>query len=421
MSRSSGGQPSIAYVMTHYPRVALSFISGEIDEIEALGATIHPIAMNIPGEEDLLSEDARARRAKTHYLKRGWGGLLGTFAATFLRHPVGMTRLVTKALTSARGDIPLSARRMSHLVQAATVAEICHRRGIPHLHAQFGQAPATIAWFASEILNHRRAGSARWSFTIHGFHDFVNETVARLDLKAASASFVVCVSDFTRSQLYRLLHPSLWSRAHVVRCGIDLAHFAPRDPRPPSSPPKVISVGRLSSEKGQVILLRACKLLIDRGIDVRLTFVGSGPLEELIRSEASSCGMDRHVRLTGELPAEAVRQELEDSDLFCLTSFAEGLPISIMEAMAVGVPLVATSIAGIPELAVDGATALTVPPGNVEALAEAIGRLLSDTQLRDRIVASARKQVEAQHDRHRNAAALYELFASQSEVSGGRV
>ncbi|HET6942078.1 MAG TPA: glycosyltransferase family 4 protein [Sphingomicrobium sp.] len=409
--------PAIAYVMTHYPRVALSFLSGEIDEMEARGATIHPFAMNLPDEADLLSEEARSRSSKTRYLKRRWGELLGTFASTALRHPIAMTKLIGTAISSARGDLPLTVRRFSHLVQAASVARECDRRAIRHLHAQFGQAPATITWFASEIMNFPNKNGASWSFTIHGFQDFVDETIARLDLKAESAAFVACVSDFTRSQLCRLLHPSRWSRARVVRCGIDLSHFQMRAARPQSSPPRLISVGRLSSEKGQIVLLRACKLLAGRGAKVHLTLIGSGPLEGLIRDEIAKEGMGDYVELTGELPPDEVRSKLEGSDVFCLTSFAEGLPISIMEAMAVGVPVIATSIAGIPELVVNGDTGLLVPPGNVDALAEALEKLLGDAKLRDKIVGAGRKRVEERHDRHRNGQAMFDLLTNRAEVA----
>lgn len=403
--------PNVAYVMTHYPRVALSFISGEVDGMEALGATIHPFAMNKPGPEDLLSEDARARYAKTVCLKADVEKLVGNFFSVAFRHPIGMAKLIGKALGSARGDVPLMARRLSHLLQAATVARVCRKRGIQHVHAHFGQAPATIAWFAAEMM--KLDGQATWSFTIHGFQDFVDETIARLDLKAESAAFVVCISDFTRSQLCRLLHPSLWGKAKVVRCGIDLDQFAQRKAKPLSSPPRIISVGRLSSEKGQVVLLRACKLLVERGVPVQLTFVGSGPLEQLLRDEIAASGLQDHVQLRGELPGEEVRKELEQSDLFCLTSFAEGLPVSIMEAMAIGVPVIATSIAGIPELAVNRETALTVAPGNVEQLANAIETALRDEKLRKTMIAAARTKVADAHDRHANVAQMYALMSAE--------
>ena len=401
--------PSIAYVMTHYPRVALSFISGEIDQMEKLGATIHPFAMNSPDEADLLSDDAKARSAKTQYLKSRKATLVSDFLSTAVRHPVGTAKLVGKAMSSARGDVPLMARRISHLLQAVSVARTCRERNIRHLHAHFGQAPATIAWFAAELM--KLDGSTTWSFTIHGFQDFVDETIARLDLKAESAAFVVCISDFTRSQLCRLLHPSMWSNAKVVRCGIDLNLFTMRQDRSRSSPLKIVNVGRLSSEKGQVVLLKACNMLVDRGMPLHLTFIGSGPLEQLLRDQICAFGMAGLVELRGELPAAEVRRELEQSDLFCLTSFAEGLPVSIMEAMAIGVPVVSTAIAGIPELAIDGETALTVAPGNEEQLAEAIASALNDADLRAKIIPAARTKVEEAHDRTRNSRQLYELFA----------
>ena len=166
--------PNIGYVMTHYPRVALSFISGEIDEMEALGVTIHPFAMNAPDEADLLSDEAKARSAKTQYLKRHKAKLAGDFLAIALRHPIGTAKLLGTALSSARGDVPLMARRLSHLTQAASVAKACRERNVAHLHAHFGQAPATIAWFAAELM--KLDGPATWSFTIHGFQDFVDET-----------------------------------------------------------------------------------------------------------------------------------------------------------------------------------------------------------------------------------------------------
>lgn len=404
----------IAYVMTHYPRVALSFISGEIDGMEADGVTIHPFAMNLPDKADLLSEEARARYARTIYLKRSWSKLLGTFLKTFAAHPIASTKLIFTALRSARGDVPLLAKRLSHLLQASQLARTCRERGIARLHAHFGQAPATITWFAGEILNFDADRRAAWSFTIHGFQDFVDETIARLDLKARSADFVVCVSDFTKSQLCRLLHPSLWQRAHVVRCGIDLDQFGMRKARGQASPPRIISVGRLSSEKGQVVLLQACKLLIDRGVDVRLTLIGSGPLEDLLREQIRLAGLEEVVDLPGEKPADEVRAELENADVFCLPSFAEGLPISIMEAMAVGVPVVASAISGIPELVVNKETGLTVPPGNAEEFANAIESLLKDDGARGAMISAARKRVERRHDRTTNVRQMRALFDAEA-------
>jgi colanic acid/amylovoran biosynthesis glycosyltransferase len=406
---------TVAYVMTHYPRVALSFIANEIDALQRLGMIVHPLAMNLPDAADLLSQEAQARQARTTYLKQSPARVAGALLRQFLRHPLRMNGLACRAIASARLDLALIARRLSHLAQAALAADHCRREGIRHLHAQFGLAPATIAWFAAEILNFPERGPrASWSFTIHGFHDFIDEANARLDLKAASAAFVVCVSDFTRSQLWRVSDPRHWSKAQVVRCGIDLTAFAFRQPKSPGSKPRILSVGRLSPEKGQLVLLQACRKLADTNIEFELAFVGGGPFEPSIRAEIERLGLTDSVHLLGERPAEEVRQLLDQSDVFCLSSFSEGLPISIMEAMAVGVPVVTTSIAGIPELAVHGETALTVPPANVDALAEALTGLLRDRELGKRLAEAARQRVERMHDLDTNASRLLELFRDQS-------
>lgn len=402
---------AIAYVMTHYPRVALTFIAGEIDALERRGMRIEPFAMNLPSGEDLGSHDLRRRRDRTTYLKESWSAALLALAEHILKHPIKSSLLAIKAVSSAKWDLALMARRLSHLVQAARLAKLCTSAGARHIHAHFGQAPATIAWFACILMNFRSNAPVTWSFTIHGFQDFVDEAVARLDLKAHSAAFVVCVSDFTRSQLCRITPPNLWDGFHVIRCGIDLKQFALRPARPLPTQPRIVMVGRLSSEKGQLILLQAVAQLVSDGLKAELLLIGDGPLKGALEQEVIRLGLGDRVALRGELAPAEVNEELRKADIFCLPSFAEGLPVSIMEAMAIGVPVVSTFIGGIPELAKDGKTALTVPAGNVEALAEALKRMIADHVLRQNMIVAAREEVEEYHDRDRNAGQIAPLFA----------
>ena len=404
---------SVAYVMTHYPRVALTFIAGEIDAVERRGITIHPFAMNMPSDIDLGSEVSRARRDRTTYLKASWPRAIGAFFRQALRHPLAMTRLVGRALSISGWDVDLAVRRTAHLIEAALLAQESSRRGVKHIHAHFGLAPATIAWFASDIMNLGQSERVGWSFTIHGFHDFVDDAEARLDLKAAAAAFVVCISDFTKSQLCRITHPQYWDRFQVVRCGIDLEKFAFRSERALAEKPRIITVGRLAAEKGQLILLQAIAALSANGIEADLELVGDGPLKAWIEGEISRLHLHDRVSLTGELSAEEVKARLHEADIFCLPSFSEGLPVSIMEAMAIGVPVVSTLIGGIPELAIDGKVALTVPAGNVEALAGALGRMISDETFRQSAVRLARERVGQFHDREKNAGQLASLMSAQ--------
>jgi glycosyltransferase involved in cell wall biosynthesis len=226
---------------------------------------------------------------------------------------------------------------------------------------------------------------------------------------------VVCVSDFTRSQLCRVADPRYWNRFNVVRCGIDLSAFPLREPRPLGATPRVVIVGRLSPEKGHGILLKAARKLADENIPVQVEIIGDGPFAAAIRQQADTLGIADRVAHSGELLPDEVSRRLVNADIFCMASFAEGLPISIMEAMAVGVPVVTTWVGGIPELAVNDVTALTVPPGNSDALAAAIRRLVTDAKLREGLVPAARAAVERMHSRDRNGEQLAEMFRALAD------
>ncbi len=402
----------IAYLMTHYPRVALTFISGEIDAIERRGRSIVPIALNLPLAADMAADEAVSRQHRTYYLKSSIWQLGTATVGTFLSHPLSMARILSLAVKSARWDLSLMMRRIAHVFYACLTAQLCRANSISHLHAHFGQTPATIAWFACEIFNSTSTKSLTWSFTIHGFQDFVDDAVARLDLKAKSAKFVVCISDFTKSQLCRVTDPQLWDRFHVVRCGIDLNAFPQRTGRSIRKVPRIISVARLSPEKGHLILLHAIKLLQEDGNDVQLQIVGSGPFEHAIQREADLLGIGETVLFTGERLPQEVSILLAEADIFCLPSFSEGLPVSIMEAMAIGVPVVSTWISGIPELATNEETALTVPASNAPALAAVLKRMMNDEKLRDMLVKNARAKVERMHSIENNSDTLFSMFQS---------
>lgn len=408
----------IAYLMTHYPRVALTFILGEIDAMERMGQPIFPIALNMPETADLSSDEAHERQARTTYLKASKSRLAITLLSMALMHPFAMASTFLLAIRSARLDLNLIIRRIAHFCYAAQTARLCRANSISHLHAHFGQTPATIAWLACEILNRTSDQKTSWSFTIHGFQDFVDDAVARLDLKAASAAFIVCISDYTKSQLCRVTDTRYWHRYHVIKCGIDLKAFPMRTLIPDRQIPRIISVARLSPEKGHLILLNAIKMLRDEGVHAELQIIGAGPFEESIRREGGRLGLDDVVTYSGELLPSEVARELADADIFCLPSFSEGLPVSIMEAMAIGVPVVSTWISGIPELAINDFTALTVPASDTEALASALRKVAEDKQLRKALADNARIAVEHLHNITTNSEKLFWQFQSVLNTVG---
>jgi colanic acid/amylovoran biosynthesis glycosyltransferase len=414
----NAGRPSgspegvrVGYVLTHYPRLAQTFIAAEIAAVERAGVPIVPFAMNPPTASERAAPGAAERTARTTYLKPQMARALVAFTRQLLRHPIGVGRVMATAFASAGGSPSRLVRRAAHLVQAALVAQEAGRARLDYLHAQFGLAPATIAWLAG-ALGTVAGRRLPFGFTIHGFHDFVDAAESRLDLKARDAAHVLCISDYTKSQLCLVTPPTLWSRFHVARCGIDLETFTYRPPPPHDGPPTALAVGRLSAEKGFDILIAAVATLKQRGAPQRLVLVGDGPLRAALEATVQRLDVVDLVEFAGELAPAEVRAQLDRADLFCLPSFSEGLPISIMEAMAVGVPVVTTWIAGIPELAEAGVTALTVPPSRVDALADAMQRLAGDAPLRLRLSQEARARVEAQHDQDRCGELVAGLFRS---------
>ncbi|WP_294039637.1 glycosyltransferase family 4 protein [Sphingomonas sp.] len=393
--------------MTHYPRNAQTFIAGEIDGVRAAGVEVACFAMNRPDARELAVVGAQEKASVTTYLKDSPLGAIGDALAITLRHPVGMSRIIGAAINSGGGSVRRTIRRLAHLAQAARLARVAKAQGVRHLHAHFALAPATIAWFASRMMS-LDGQPVGFSFTIHGFHDFVDPGETRLDLKAHAADAVVCISDFTRGQLFLNSDPAVWPRARVIRCGIDLAAWQFATPERVAGAPTIVALGRLSAEKGFGILIEALAQLQE----AKLRLVGDGPQRAVLTALADRLGVSERVTFVGELPPEQVRAELRAADIFCLPSFSEGLPVSIMEAMAAGVPVVATWIAGIPELAQDGVTALTVPPARVDALAEALRRLADDPALGRKLADAARARVEAHHDQAINGRAMADLLRS---------
>lgn len=411
----------LGYIVTHYPKLSQTFVANEIRELRVHDVDVVPFSLNEPDAGDLLTDEARAEQARTVYIKAAGAAAIGlALARVLLRHPRAVRAWLLPAMRSAGFDVKAVVWRLFHLGEAALVRRTCRAKGITHLHAQFGQATATVAWLAHELDAVVGDGELTWSFTIHGFQDFVNEKETRLDLKAESASFVVCISDFTRSQLMRITEPELWPRFHVVRCGIDFARFTYAPRARVAQPPVILTVGRLSTEKGHNVLLDALATMRRAGVEAVVDFVGDGEHRRGIEGHARRIGVTDAVRFLGERPPDEVAERLRTADVFCLPSFAEGLPVSIMEAMATGTPVVTTYVSGIPELAVDRETAMVVPAGNADALAAALTTVLADEPLREKMTAAAVERVRAAHDLHANVAQLAALFAPRlTPATGG--
>ena len=410
----------VAYVMNFYPAVAHTFILRELQALDPAYVEPFRVALNPVDAGDLLTDLERDEFAKTFNIRHlGRMRLAGMIVATVLRHPRAVLGAARVALAAAHSDVKLKIWHLLYLLEAIIVLRHCRRNKIRHLHAHLGQTPASVAWFVTEIGNRCRGerGTWTWSATIHGWHEFANEHEFALAEKVDAASFVVAISDFTRSQLMRIGDPSSWSKIDVVRCGLDLAKHPFVDRERAAASPTLVMTARLSPEKGHLVLLEAMHLLASRGTTVRARLIGDGPFRAEIERAVAAYGLGDHVELLGPLDQDDVRREVARADAFVLPTFAEGLPVVIMEAMAAGTPVVTTPIAGIPELVVDGVTGYLAAPGRSDELADAIGRLLADPDHVRIVTANARRAVEANHDVRVNVRSLQTLFTGRTRRS----
>ena len=264
-----------------------------------------------------------------------------------------------------------------------------------------------LAWRLSRIP---------YSFTAHGPEEFEKGPLLSLDEKLRHAAFAVCVSAFGRSQLMRLVPSALWDKIKLVHCGLD-GQFLAGDAPPPVDAPRFVCVGRLCVEKAQLMLVSAVEALHRDGVHCEVVLVGDGPLRPAVEAAIERAGLQRAIHITGWASSERVKQEIAAARALVLPSFAENLPVVIMEAMALGRPVISTYVAGIPELVRPGENGWLVPPSDVEALAGALREAISTPAAQIAKMGQAgRQRVEAQHDAAREAVKLKELFAG--EITG---
>ena len=397
---------TIGYLSTHYPHVTHTFIQNEVLALEQRGVEVVPMALNSPSSGDVLTERDERERRRTFYVKAvPKARMVAVFGRTLVRHPAPFVSEALRSLVSGGLDVGAGLKAFVQFLEAVLVWNHLRGLGVTALHAHFGQAPASVAWRAARFGDRVDQGRWTWSVTIHGWHEFATEDTSELRAKFGSADLIVGISDFTRSQLLRLTPPSRWDRITVVRCGIDLDTFRRREPRPPSSPPTVVITARLSPEKGHMVLLDAVAELAASGMEVQVEVIGDGELHDEIVATAKRLDIGHLVDMRGAQPPQAVAEALEGADVFCLPSFAEGLPVSLMEAMARGVPVVTTYISGIPELVVPDETGWVVPAGNPTLLASALREVLASDDLGP-VLDSARAAVEARHDQRLSAVEL---------------
>lgn len=394
----------IAYLINQYPKVSHSFIRREILALERQGLEVHRWASR-GWDADCPDPADRAEQQRTRYLLAG--GLMAmalallVVAASRPRRFVDAAKLAWKCSKGA--DRPLWVH-LAYLAQACISVRWAKIARVSHVHAHFGTNPAEVAMLLAEL------GGPPFSFTVHGPEEFDKPEALHLKRKIQRSAFTVAISAYGRSQLYRWAAIGDWPKIKVVHCGVD-AQFAGQPPQPVLAPARLVCVGRLCEQKGQIVLLQAAQLLLKRGVHLELVLAGDGEMRRDIEELIRECGLGESVRITGWISGEQVLRELQAARALVLPSFAEGLPVVIMEAMALGRPVISTFVAGIPELVQAGENGWLVPAGDVEALADAMQACLESSAERlDAMGLNGRRRVLQRHDVNVEAAKLAEWF-----------
>lgn len=406
----AGSGAPVGYLLKCFPRLSETFILNEVLELERQGLDVRVYSLNEP-QEPVTHRLAARVRSPIEYLPYPLLPALHRYALAHLlllaRHPVGYTLTLFAVLASLDLDL------LERFVQAGYLAGLLRRDGVRHLHAGFVHYPGSVAWIV-----HRITG-VTFSLATHA-KDMVHSPPRLLQRKLAEAEVVFTCSQFNVPVLEERAGPAGIRRLRRIYHGADLERF-PFEPGPPLEPPLILAVGRLVEKKGLDQLIHACRLLADRGRRFQCRIVaGSRDLWDVLSAQILGLDLSEQVVLAGPLDQDEVRRWYRSASVFALPCVVaedgdrDGIPNVLVEAAATGVPIVTTSVGGIPELVQDGETGLVVPPRDPRALADALERVLDSPELARRLRESARRRVEEHFDLRRNAVLVAREFHALS-------
>jgi colanic acid/amylovoran biosynthesis glycosyltransferase len=362
---------NLAYFTNRYGAASFTFIMTEVEHLRALGHAVHTFSVRHPGGGEAVSEQVRREQAGTEYflppggVARGSLGVLVSAAKALVLRPGRVASAAALAWRTSSPGLRAHAKQAAYLALACHLAERMRANGVDHLHNHLGSACATIAMLASEVAG------IPFSLTIHGGWIFYEPRQWALGEKLSRAAFTACVSSFCRSQCMLFLPHDAWPKLEVVRCAVD-ERFLAGEPTPVPDTPTLVCVARLAEEKAHLLLLEAAAALAAGGERFRLLFVGDGPLRGALEKRIAELGLGGRVEITGLVSPAEVQRHVSAARAFVLASLTEGLPVSIMEALALGRPVVATNVGAIAELVRPQETGWLVTAGSADALAGAM-------------------------------------------------
>jgi len=401
------GKPKLLYLIGQYPAINHGYLLAEVRRLRDLGFPIETVSVSLPDRpKEALTEAEQEEAARTYYIKSfSVMDVVRMNLAEFVLHPLRYLRGLAFALRLpglALGKIPYY---VAYLAEAILLGRRMRDLGVAHVHASFS---ATVALIAARIF------PITWSFGVYGFGELHDPSGTNLAERIKSARFIRSNSKFGRGQLMLSCHRDEWPKLLYCPLGIDPAEFDPAgNGRCQSSSIRLLSVGRLSEEKGQAMLLESVAALAGCGMNLRLHLVGDGPDRHWLEHYAEKLGINSQVVFEGWLGQSELMALYSKTDVFVLSSLAEGIPMVLLEAMALEKPCVAPCIAGIPELIADGINGLLFSVGDADQLSDKICTLVGSALLREDMGKRARETVVRDYDMARNTARFGAILEQQ--------
>jgi glycosyltransferase involved in cell wall biosynthesis len=393
----------IGYLTGEFPRATDVWIQREVAGLRSGGFKVQTFAVRRTDATHMVGPEQKAARDKTVYLLEQARSprLVLAHLRLFLRSPARYVEGIKLAAATRRLGLRGSVYQAIYFIEAGLLADLLRRRKIDHLHNHFGDSSCTVAMLGSQL------SGVPYSFTLHGSAIFFEAHTWRLDEKLARARFVCCVSNFCRAQA-AIFAPDHVDRFHVIHCGIEPKRLTRKEHT--GTGVRMIFVGRIIRAKGIEVLLETMERLRTDHPELSLTIVGDGPDRERMEKVVADRGLGQAVQFTGSQSQDEVARNLTAADIFVLPSFAEGVPVVLMEAMGAELPVIATYVGGMTELVDDEVNGLLVRPFDTEQLTDAVRRLVEDPELRQRLGRAGRRTVLEHFTSEVEAARLGSLF-----------
>ncbi len=398
----------IAYLMSRFPNLSETFILREMIALRDLGweIDIYPIIRQHPPVIHSEVQPWLPRVRHSPYLS--FKVLAANLRALF-RSPRVYLRTALRVVRENASDLNFFLRALALFPKAVLAAEQIQVQGVQHIHAHYASHPALMAWIIHQFTG------IPYSITVHAHDIFVRK--AMLATKLADAHFIISISEFNRAYLSRLYGAWVEAKTHIIHCGVEPQRYPPHA-EPPTSLPglKILSIGSLQPYKGQKYLIEACALLRAQQIPFECQMIGAGELHDELQAHIQSLGLENQVKLLGPQNQQAVAEYLAAANVYAQPSIItpngkmEGIPVSIMEALASALPVVASDLSGIPELVQPSQTGQLVPPEDPQALAEALTWVYHHPHEAHQMALRGRERVMAQFTLSTNAAALAAVF-----------